>query len=428
MRVAAPVQTLALVGFLAVHLYAQPSATDLLRMVQARISESLDRLPRYMCTLSIDRKVYRRNGGVTGSTACDDAGNQRTLMSSDRLRLDVAKSNVEMYSWVGESQFQDRDILRIVRDGAISDGSFVALLNDIFRTHEATFSYLGDTTENGRASSEFGFTVPRQHSQYTFSDDKRSVIVGYSGTFQVDSTSGDLLRLAFRTDRLYPQTSACYLSNILEYRRVTITGADFLLPAESVLHALSSDGFESENHTTFSNCHQFLGESTISFGPPSEVVTHEKPPGSQAISIPPRVSFTVALTQGIDTETAAAGDPVTGTLITPIRDGRKVSIPTGAAVRGRVVEIRQFYSSTSYVRFRFRLESVDVGGVWVPLVATPNNGNSVPKAESQRLQRRVKLGTLPASQDRSVEFVFQTDGQRYLIASGLESAWITAAP
>ena len=430
MKVAAPVQVLALVGYLAASLYGQQSPTDLLRLAQTRISESLDRLPHYMCTLSIDRKEYRRNSGVTRSAACDEAGNQRTLTSSDRLRLDVAKSNVEMYSWVGESRFEDRDILRIVRDGAISDGTFVALLNDIFRTKEASFTYLGSNTDNGRTTSEFGFKVPREHSQYTFDDGKRHAIVGYEGTFQVDPTSGDLLRLAFRTDRLYPQTSACYLSTTLEYRRVTIAGADLLLPAESVLHAWNTDGLESENHTTFSNCHQFLGESTISFGPSSEVVPHEKlsPPGSQALSIPPRISFTVALNQGIDTATAAAGDPVSGTLTTPMRDGRKVIVPTGAAIKGRIVEIRQFYGSTSYLRFRFKLETVDVGGVWVPLVATPDSGNRVQKAKSGRLQRRVKLGTLPLPQDGSVEFVFQTDGQRYLISSGLESAWVTTAP
>ena len=157
MKVAAPVQALALVGYLAACLSGQQSPADLLRLAQTRISESLDRLPHYMCTLSIDRKEYRRNSGVTRSAACDEAGNQRTLMSSDRLRLDVAKSNVEMYSWVGESRFEDRDILRIVRDGAISDGTFVALLNDIFRTKEASFTYLGSNTDNGRATSEFVF-------------------------------------------------------------------------------------------------------------------------------------------------------------------------------------------------------------------------------------------------------------------------------
>lgn len=430
MRAAVPLGTLALVGCLAARSYGQTSATDLLQTVQTRIAESLDRLPRYMCTLSIDRKLYKRNSGVTESTACDEGWNQGTLMSSDRLRLDVAKSNVEMYSWVGESRFDDRDIGKIVREGAISDGSFVALLNDIFRTKEASFTYRGSIAGNGGTVSEFGFKVPREHSQYTFSDGKRQVIVGYEGTFQVDPASGDLLRLAYRTDRLYPQTSACYASTDLEYRRVTIAGADLLLPAESVLHAWSLDGLESENQTTFSNCHQFLGESTISFGPPSDVAAHDKrgPPESRVLSIPSRISFTVALTQGIDTATAAGGDPVTGTLTTPIRAGRKVIIPAGASIRGRIVEIRQFYGPTSYIRFRFRLESADVGGVWVPLVATPYTGNRVPKTKSGRLQQRVELGTLPVAPDRSAEFVFRTDGQRYLIASGLESTWITAAP
>jgi hypothetical protein len=42
----------------------------------------------------------------------------RILPSSDRLRLDVTMASaVEMYSWVGESRFSDRDLLDIVHEG-----------------------------------------------------------------------------------------------------------------------------------------------------------------------------------------------------------------------------------------------------------------------------------------------------------------------
>jgi hypothetical protein len=432
MRIASVWHGLTLLGCVAACLHGQQSKTDLLRLVQARISDSLDRLPRYMCTLTIDRAVYRRDTGVPGSSACDEDRAQRNthLITSDRLRLDVAQAGVEMYSWVGESRFNDRDILNIVRDGAISDGSFVAFLNDIFRTNEASFTYNGETIQEGRTSSEFGFKVPHERSQYTFSDGKHRVTVGYEGTFLVDPKTGDLQRLAIRTSQLSPETSACYLSTTLDYTRVTIAGADFLLPAVSHLHALNSDGIESENRTAFSNCHKFLGESSISFDPPADVPVPEKrrAPGSQALIIPPRLSFSVALTQGFDTATAAAGDPIKGKLVTPIQDGRKVVIPAGASIGGRIVQIRQFYGAASYVSFKFRLETVDVGGVSIPLAANPDKGNRVQKAKAGSLQQRVELGTLRALQDRSVELVFPTYGQRYLISSGLESAWVTAAP
>jgi hypothetical protein len=105
MTVVVTLGSLALTGCLAACLYGQQSGTDLLRLAQTRIAESLDRLPQYMCTLNIDRKAYRRSDSAR-SSACDDGGKQLTLMSSDRLRLDVAKSNIEMYSWVVKADFK----------------------------------------------------------------------------------------------------------------------------------------------------------------------------------------------------------------------------------------------------------------------------------------------------------------------------------
>ena len=99
----------------------------------------------------------------------------------------------------------------------------------------------------------------------------------------------------------------------------------------------------------------------------------------------------------------------------------------GAAIGGRIVRIRQFYGAAPSVRLEFRLETVDVGGVSLPLVTRPENGNNFPKADPANLQRRIELGNLRGLQDRSVEFVFRGISQPYVIQSGLESGWVTAA-
>ena len=43
---------------IATGVWAQQDPMDLLRLVQARIADSLDRLPRYTCTQTIDRTLY----------------------------------------------------------------------------------------------------------------------------------------------------------------------------------------------------------------------------------------------------------------------------------------------------------------------------------------------------------------------------------
>src|SRR5581483_5312587 len=111
---------LSLVCGLAAGAYAQQNPMDLLRLVRAKVAESLDRQPRYMCTETIERSEYE-NGRRYIASSCDQAPRRPPVhqVSSDRLRLDVAEgANGEMYSWVGESRFNDRDLLDMVQEGA----------------------------------------------------------------------------------------------------------------------------------------------------------------------------------------------------------------------------------------------------------------------------------------------------------------------
>jgi hypothetical protein len=119
---------------IATNMLAQQDPTNLLLRVETRIAESLDRLPRHMCTETIDRSRFE-SGVHSRSTACEEdptrANNNLTM--SDRLRLDVTKATaVEMYSWVGESRFDDRDLLDMVHEGALSTGSFGTYLGQFF--------------------------------------------------------------------------------------------------------------------------------------------------------------------------------------------------------------------------------------------------------------------------------------------------------
>jgi len=216
---------------------AQPDPMDLLRRVEARVADSADRMPRYMCTETIDRATYERDVHDR-SSGCDEGPSRRRthLTSTDRLRLDVGITAIaEIYAWVGESRFNDRDLLDMVHEGAISTGSFAAYLNAIFRTDDASFTYNGDTTQDGRTLSEFGYRVPYEKSHYRYGLLHHSSITGYDGTFLADTKTADLVRLVVRTSRLPSDTGACYASTTLDYARVRLRGADFLLPSASIL-------------------------------------------------------------------------------------------------------------------------------------------------------------------------------------------------
>jgi hypothetical protein len=68
----------------------------------------------------------------------------------------------------------------------------------------------------------------------------------------------------------------------------------------------------------------------------------------EALPLPPGTSFRLALTHAIDTATDAAGDLVRAELTSPITENRNgLIVPKGAAVIGRIVQIKRAYGPKS---------------------------------------------------------------------------------
>jgi len=411
-------------------LKGQKNPMELLRRVQQKVTDSLDRVPKYMCTETIDRTQYQPEKPGSGM-ACDEWSKPGLYpIVSDRLRLDVAMAaSGEIFSWSGESQFDDRDLFGIVRGGAISTGSFASFLATIFRGDEASFTYNGDTHDaGGRVLSEFGFRVPFERSHYYYGEGAHRVTTGYGGTFRVDSKTADLVHLEVMTLRLPAVTAACRASTTLDYSQVRMKDIDFLLPSASLLRIDRIDGSIAENRTAFSNCHEFLGESTISFGdpPPSEPAAPAR--SAPPVMIPPGLPFRIVLTQTINVNEAAAGDRVNARLSSSIKDGEKVLVHSGASVQARIVRIQRSYGSNAGVTLDLKLETVTARGVAVRLVAAPEVEDKFEKSGNSTLQRRVELGTLLALEDRAASLFFRGHGIARLNINGAESEWRTAEP
>jgi hypothetical protein len=115
-------------------------------------------------------------------------------------------------------------------------------------------------------------------------------------------------------------------------------------------------------------------------------------------------------------------------LITPIQNGPKILAPAGAAVAARIVRMREFYGDENGISLEFKLEEVEIAGVAVRLTATPDTGATFRQKKGRgNLQTRVELGILRSLEGRSASFVFRSFSLPYLIRTGLESSWITAA-
>src|SRR5579871_5214955 len=91
-------------------LAAQPDPSDLLVRVREKVLNTVDRLPRYLCTQTIDRSQFEPDRAVHIPN-CEELQFSRdtrwkpVLTTADRLRLDVGIAEKrEIYSWVGENQ------------------------------------------------------------------------------------------------------------------------------------------------------------------------------------------------------------------------------------------------------------------------------------------------------------------------------------
>src|ERR1700722_18405212 len=112
---------LALILGVSLSVQAQDNQQDLLMRVSQTILDSVNRLPRYVCTLTVDRARYQTRV-IAPTRTCDDLEAQKKgvdlrgrLLASDRLRLDVAigsshersGTSSEMDSWVGDGHFDN---------------------------------------------------------------------------------------------------------------------------------------------------------------------------------------------------------------------------------------------------------------------------------------------------------------------------------
>jgi hypothetical protein len=431
---------------LATSLHAQSDPGDLLLRVRDKVLNTVDRLPRYLCTQTVDREQYEPSG-ITGAGNCEELDRLRGTRyvpiktTADRLRLDVGVARgSEAYSWVGENRFGDRSLFEIVQDGAVSTGYFHGFLALVFRSDHAEFSFVGEKTIDGRKRFEYGFEVPLEASHYVYRTRDKGTTTAYEGTIVADAKTADLLQLSVRTRNMAPETNACEVTTSMKYGLWRVNDADFLLPAETNLRILDGNGVESRNRTVYTGCHEFLGESTLRFGSPAD--EGSKPVITEAAGFappfPPGLTFTVRLTQDIPVASAAAGDPVQTVLTADLMDGKNVLARKGTPVTCRIELIRRYYHALSgrtigtyepaaRVEMLLRLESLAGPAGPLPLTARPFHPTPtpLPRRPDTLAQRAISLGTLSALDRNAWSERFENAGDDFVIRSGLEMQWIT---
>ena len=177
---------------------------------RAKLLASMNRAPAYTCVQTVERKFYR-SFSAAAHDACPllltdtqdptKAWNLR-LTSTDRLRLEVTVAKLgEIFSWVGESRFDDRGIDTVVRDGPIGSGSFASFLNMILWHDVKEFRYDGHKLQDGRDVMEYSFRVSQADSHYHVKFRLDWEPTGYFGSIFLDPATGSVIGLRLETVR-----------------------------------------------------------------------------------------------------------------------------------------------------------------------------------------------------------------------------------
>lgn len=301
--------------------------TLLLQRARVVMAENLRRLPNYTCLQTIER------------SARPSLTKKPKLL--DVVRIEVALVNgKELFAWPGSGDFTDTEIGDMVAGGAIGNGNFALHAKSVFQTGSPRFTYRGQALRGMRRTHHWDFVVSQNLSGYTLRVGDREAVVGYHGSFWVDASSLDLIRLEVHADDIPPFLGLLSASDAVEYARLPIGGESFLLPAGSELEMIDLTGATSENRTKFSRCRQYSGESTLLFDDPAPNTEAPVPP-ARILDAPGGVRLHLAIHSPVLLEDAAVGDPVSAVLLRTTRLPDGTVIPKNAFVHGRLMMLRK---------------------------------------------------------------------------------------
>ena len=411
---------------------------QVLRRVTAKVRQTGSRLPNFTCVETVDRN-YFHPGAAELQRSCYvilEQRNHPTLdlvlhpYSSDRLRLDVALvKRGEIFSWAGASQFDEDGIDHLVREGPMGTGAFAGFLIVIFTADVKMFTYAREVVVDGRDLMEYSFRVSRENSHYRVRVRTSWDFTGYSGSFQVDPETDEVVHLMVQTDELPAASGMCMTTSYLDYATVPIGSSQFLLPTRVRQHWVDPFGKETDNTTTFSACREYKGESTLIFSEDPATLSAAPP----ASTPPPRPSvdplpdvaaglrLKLELTSPIDTDTAAAGDKFSARLIEPLKDAHSTMVADkGTVVEGRLLRVENFRNPPHLIVV-LRPSRLLIKGTLYRLACVRDWEREM--QENRRKNKGVEIQLPLRGEERSG--VFRFEGSHVVLPKGFRSEWRT---
>lgn len=369
---------------------ADSPAQTLFNRLRSNVLADLARVPRYTCVETIERREIRHqfsrmpNSCPALAAIRDKNAADGVVIWRDRLRLDVAVGEKsEMFSFAGANRFDSESIEGLALSGATSSGDFGTFLASVFGADAEQFRYVGEKEIPLGTYAAYEYTVPVGKSHYSYKNGRGGGgVIGYYGTFFAAPGPALLRRLVVEADR-FPTGEICRMRDTLDYTRLKVGSGDFLIPEVSTMEILHRDGEETRNETHYSNCHEFTGESTIRFDDPDEAADPKSAANAAKAALralPSKTRVTVKIDPPVNSDTAAAGDPITGVVEHEVRQKGQVVFRTTDRLQGRLLQLEQAMLPQPRWTVAIRFDSVSRDGVEEPVTFRPvDDGDRTPE-------------------------------------------------
>lgn len=339
---------------LAALLPAPPAAEDslpahvlLLRRIKDHMRAEIERQPDYTCLETTERRRH-------------EAGQKGPPQLADTLLLEVlTTTGKELYASPGARDFAEESPTAFAVGGMSGTGAFSLHARALFVNDLGLTVYRGEEDLLGRRAVRYDYRVPELLSGWTLRTATASGRVGMKGSFWADPKTLDVIRLRVEASEIPPRLGIASHIETIDYARTRISGGDILLP-QSVLAEMAFDsGAFNRNISEFTHCRAFSAESRISFDEPAP------PPGGGAAKrapdelrvVPEGLVIAVELTSTI-AATDPIGKPVEGRVAADVIQKRKVIVPAGAKVRGRLRRLERHADFGAY--FAVGLEFTEI--------------------------------------------------------------------
>ena len=336
---------------------AQEAVTEepegLIKRIQARMRENLERLPDYTCLQTVERWMR--------------PSPKKDFERVDTLRLEVGVAgDREIYAWRDAAQFEDKELREMISRGTIGSGDFALHAKNVFLGGSAVYFYKGLEDFESRKVHRYEYGVAIEKSRYRIRVPPEEAVVGFSGSFLVDAGTLDVVRLEVTADEIPEKLGLAEANVRMDYARLRIGAGEFLLPKGSLMTMATVNGDESKNQTEFSTCRQYVSESKVQFaGDPGAERTN-----AGVLSLPPRAVLEIELASEINLEAAAVGDQVEAVLKRPVEENGQIVAPAGATVRGNLVRLERNPTPFDHYEVGLKFHTLEARGVKTPITAT----------------------------------------------------------